>query len=263
MQLNKIFPMLVLTTLLAGCSDENVFSGTEEDFENASYDLALYEEEVARQEACRNGTSANSDSWCCKQYGYRCEYVSSSSAQSEETKCYYGTSTHTDSWCCSSYGYRCTSSSSSSYYYSSYSSSSSALTSYLKTSKTMYFALTYFYTSGDWDGLGAGDPEISFNIYAITSDGFEQKITTGTLLDKDNTKSWSGTISVTRTIPASTDTIKVCPKVVDEDVTYDDDYSSGYCYSIAHVGYLEDYAVQTQSDYKNTNCTVKWKWYLY
>jgi hypothetical protein len=228
MQLNKIFPMLVLTTLLAGCSDENVFSGTEEDFENASYDLALYEEEVARQEACRNGTSANSDSWCCKQYGYRC-----------------------------------TSSSSSSYYYSSYSSSSSALTSYLKTSKTMYFALTYFYTSGDWDGLGAGDPEISFNIYAITSDGFEQKITTGTLLDKDNTKSWSGTISVTRTIPASTDTIKVCPKVVDEDVTYDDDYSSGYCYSIAHVGYLEDYAVQTQSDYKNTNCTVKWKWYLY
>lgn len=258
MNLARIFPAIFFATLLVGCSDENAFSGTRDDIEDAEYELAQFEEENARRDSCRNGTSDYSDSWCCEYYGYQC--YSSSSSQSERTKCYNGTSTYSNSWCCTNYGYPCSSSSSSYYVYSS---SSSAPKPYLESSKSLKFTLTYFYTSSYWDGLGYGDPEISFTIYAITSEGFEQKITTGTILDKDDTQIWSGSASVTRTIPALTDTIKVCPKVIDADVSFNDDYSSGYCYGISHVGYLEDYDVQYQSDYRNTDCTVKWNWYLY
>lgn len=246
-------PIFALALFLFGCGDENGLSAAEEEM-----DSAIYNQDLEKRN-CRNGTSDYSDSWCCEYYGYQC--YSSSSSQSEATACYYGTSTHSDYWCCSNYGYRCSYSSSSSYDY--YYSSSSAPKSYLETSKSIKLTLTYFYTSKNWDVFGAGDPEISFNIYAITSDGFEKVISTGKLLDKDNTKSWSGASSVTKTIPAFTEIVKICPEVIDEDISNHDTLSSGYCYSKSSIGYLEDYDIQYQSDYLNEHCTVKWNWYLY
>ena len=172
-------------------------------------------------------------------------YKSSSSYQSESEKCRLGTSAYSDSYCCSTYGYQCK--------------------SYLESSKSMKFCLTYFETENNWDGLGVGDPEISFTIYAITSAGQSSTIYTGKLLDKDNTKFWSGNSCTTKTIPALTQTIKVCPTVIDEDVSSDgdDNYSSRMCYSVSSIGYLKDYDEQEQSDYRNSDCTVKWEWYLY
>lgn len=265
-KITKFSFFAILAIFAIGCSDENALSAVEDKIDDEvahqewkmSYDQRQ-SSSSAEEAACFYGTSTHTDSWCCKNYGYQC--YKSSSSTSEANACYYGTSTHSDYWCCTNYGYQCNSYSSSSYYY--YYSSSSAPKSYLETSKSIKLTLTYFYTSGNWDDLGAGDPEISFTIYAITSDGFEEEISTGLLLDKDNTKSWSGTSSVTKTIPVLTTTIKVCPEVIDEDISYDDDYSSGYCYSIFNIGYLEDYDVQYQSDYNNTDCTVKWHWYLY
>ncbi len=180
---------------------------------------------------------------CCSYYGIKCYSLSSSSYQSESEKCRLGTSAYSDSYCCSTYGYQCK--------------------SYLESSKSMKFCLTYFETENNWDGLGVGDPEISFTIYAITSAGQSSTIYTGKLLDKDNTKFWSGNSCTTKTIPALIQTIKVCPTVIDEDVSSDDDYSSGYCYSVSSIGYLKDYDEQEQSDYPNSDCTVKWEWYLY
>ena len=190
---------------------------------------------------------------CCSYYGIKCYssssssyygYSSSSSSyQSESEKCRLGTSAYSDSYCCSTYGYQCK--------------------SYLESSKSMKFCLTYFETENNWDGFGVGDPEISFTIYAITSAGQSTTIYTGKLLDKDNTKFWSGNSCTTKTIPALIQTIKVCPTVIDEDVSSDDDYSSGYCYSVSSIGYLKDYDEQEQSDYQNSDCTVKWEWYLY
>ena len=192
---------------------------------------------------------------CCSYYGIKCYssssssyygYSSSSSSyQSESEKCRLGTSAYSDSYCCSTYGYQCK--------------------SYLESSKSMKFCLTYFETENNWDGLGVGDPEISFTIYAITSAGQSTTIYTGKLLDKDNTKFWSGNSCTTKTIPALTQTIKVCPTVIDEDVSSDgdDNYSSRMCYSVSSIGYLKDYDEQEQSDYRNSDCTVKWEWYLY
>ena len=167
--------------------------------------------------------------------------------------------------CCSYYGIKCYSSSSSSYFGDSPSSSSNQSKSYLESSKSMKVCLTYFETESNWDVLGPGDPEISFTIYAITSTGQSTTIYTGMLLDEDNTKFWSGNSCTTKTIPALTQTIKVCPEVVDEDLTNSgtDNHSSGYCYSISDIGYLIDGDVQEQSDYRNSDCDVEWEWYLY
>ena len=237
---------------LFACTTESPFESVQEDIEDEiswdiDRDVELYKSSSSYQsesEKCRLGTSAYSDSWCCYNYGYQCyTYSSSSSYQSESEKCRLGTSAYSDSYCCSTYGYQCK--------------------SYLESSKSMKFCLTYFETENNWDGLGVGDPEISFTIYAITSAGQSSTIYTGKLLDKDNTKFWSGNSCTTKTIPALTQTIKVCPTVIDEDVSSDDDYSSGYCYSVSSIGYLKDYDEQEQSDYRNSDCTVKWEWYLY
>ena len=239
---------------LFACTTESPFESVQEDIEDEiswdiDRDVELYKSSSSYQsesEKCRLGTSAYSDSWCCYNYGYQCyTYSSSSSYQSESEKCRLGTSAYSDSYCCSTYGYQCK--------------------SYLESSKSMKFCLTYFETENNWDGLGVGDPEISFTIYAITSAGQSTTIYTGKLLDKDNTKFWSGNSCTTKTIPALIQTIKVCPTVIDEDVSSDgdDNYSSRMCYSVSSIGYLKDYDEQEQSDYWNSDCTVKWEWYLY
>ncbi len=129
----------------------------------------------------------------------------------------------------------------------------------------MYFTLTYYYQkSSGWDGLdGSGDPEVSFSVSFITESGaIISTRNTGILLDKTNTEIWSGTSSVTLTAPALTDTVKVCPEVLDEDISYHDDYSSGFCFKIAHIGTLNNYEVVEQKD-SNYDYILEWEWYLY
>lgn len=163
------------------------------------------------------------------------------------------------------------SSSSSSYRSSSsYQSSSSsvALFDYLTTSKDMKFTLTYYkQKSIGWDGKNNytdGDPIISFTVYFIQPNGIKTSATTGVLLNQNDIGEWSGTKTVYLDVPAFTDTIKVCPKVIDEDVLFNDDKSSNYCYSRINVGRtLVDYEVLYQSDDKNSYCILEWEWYLY
>lgn len=151
--------------------------------------------------------------------------------------------------------------SSSSYYYSS-----SSAKSYLTTAKTMKFTMTYYHQlSSNWDALGnTGDPRISFSVNFYDQYGTLLKNSgTGTLLSRDDCSIWRGTSSTTLTAPINTYKIKVIPKVIDADVSSDDDYSSGYSYSKAEVGYLEDYEVVEQNDSQNSDADVFWEWYLY
>lgn len=240
--------------LFTSCSDENAFSSINDDFEDFAGEASNDTEEKGK---CELGTSSYSDSWCCENYGYQCSYSSSSSYQSESEKCRLGTSSYSDSWCCTNYGYQC--------YYSS--SSSYQSKNYLDEPKTITFVMTSLETGSDWDGSNTkGDPEISFTIYAISDYGDTLKtISTGILLDKSNTTSWSGISGYTGVVPAYTETIKVCPKVVNEDVFFDNDYSSRECYSINEIGYLSDNSYQYQSDYKygGKGYELEWYWYLY
>ena len=275
--------------LFTSCSDENAFSSINDDFEDFAGEASNDTEEKGK---CKLGTSSYSDSWCCENYGYQCSYSSSSSYNSESEKCRLGTSSYSDSWCCTNYGYRCYYSSSSSYNseaekcrlgtssysdswcctnygYQCYYSSSSSYQSknYLDEPKTITFVMTSLETGSDWDGSNTkGDPEVSFTIYAISDYGDTLKtISTGILLDKSNTTSWSGISGYTGVVPAYTETIKVCPKVVNEDVIFDNDYSSRGCYSINEIGYLSDNSYQYQSDYKygGKGYELEWYWYWY
>jgi hypothetical protein len=129
----------------------------------------------------------------------------------------------------------------------------------------MKFSLTYYkQVSSSWDIFdNAGDPEVSFTVYCY-SDGTQLKtLSTGLLLDKEDVTSWSGTSSKTLTIPVNTDEIKVCPKVVDDDPSSDDEKTvSGGCKTVSEVGYLADYSVQAQYQYTSVY-KIDWEWYLY
>ena len=253
----KTLPIFALALFLFGCGDENGFSAAEEEM-----DSAIYNQDLEKRN-CSNGTSDYSDSWCCKYYGYQCQ--SSSSSQSELAKCYNGTSTHTDSWCCTNYGYRCNSYSSSSSYSYYYSSSSANAKYYTETAKTLNFSRTYYkqLVKFDESSLSDGDPKISFTIKLVNITGDTTKKSTGTLLSLSNQGSWSGTMSVSFAVPANTEQIYVCPTVLDVDVLFDDNYSSGYCYYRSSIGYLDDYEKVYQSDYESKKYSLEWEWYLY
>lgn len=191
----------------------------------------------------------------------------SSSSMSESDKCYYGTSIYGDQWCCTYYGYRCGYVSSSSRMYSSSSSyrySSSSGTYYLTSAKTMKLSLTsYKQVSKNWDGLdNAGDPEVSFVIYTYSDGVSAQTITTPLFIDLSGQRSWMGTVTKTYTINRGVDKIKICPKVIDEDVSSHDNYSSGKCFTVSDIGYLNSYDIQEQKD-SNSDYELKWEWYLY
>ena len=179
---------------------------------------------------------------------------------SESEKCRLGTSSYSDIYCCSYYGYQCNSSSSS--YRNTYSSSSSA-TYYLTSAKTLKITLTYYkQLSSNWDGLdNAGDPEVSFNIYTYSDGVLGQTINTVTFIDKQDTRSWSGSVTKSYTINKGTDAIKICPKVIDEDISEHDNYSSGKCFSTSNIGYLKSTDIKEQEDY-NSNYDLEWEWYL-
>lgn len=213
------------------------------------------------------GDDGNSGNAVAPQYG------GNSSTMSEMERCMNGISAYGDKYCCSNYGYRCETLSSSSAKISLSSSSTKSSSSsqvvfdYLTTAKTMNFTFTYYkQKSANWDASSNsytdGDPRISFNIYFVQPDGEASVVNTGKLLAQDDIGSWAGAKEFVTNVPALTDTIKVCPSVIDQDVLIDDDKSSGYCYLVAHVGRIENGVVTRQDDYKSTDYTLEWEWYL-
>lgn len=252
---------------LTACGDSPLYMAGEdiEDAEDWARNDTYYSMEREAQNKASSSSMAQARSMCEARYNSTCC-----------SNCYYAYGYYECSYCTNKcyddYGYYiCYSSSSyrysSSSYYSYYSSSSSApaKTYYLKTSKTMKFSLTYYkQVSSSWDIFdNAGDPEVSFTVYCY-SDGTQLKsLSTGLLLDKEDVTSWSGTSSKTLTIPVNTDEIKVCPKVVDDDPSSDDEKTvSGGCKTVSDVGYLADYSVQAQYQY-NSVYQIDWEWYLY
>jgi hypothetical protein len=265
---------LLMLAFLGACADESPVSSLEEEIADDKYDVQTvinsdknnyYSSSslITEKEACYYGTSYQSDSWCCLNFGYQCSYssssyyygnsyyssssskkYSSSSYVSESEKCRLGTSSSPDSYCCRYYGYQCG----------------------IAESKTMVFTLTHYeqITSG-WDGLqNAGDPEVYFNIYTYSEGDRAQTLETGVMLNRSDLTYWTGEITTTLKLIQGVDSIKVCPHITDEDVSIHDDYSSGYCYSINKVGTIKDYDdVIEQSDYKNTKASLEWEWYLY
>lgn len=256
MKKNKIISWMVsllMLAFLASCADDSPVSSLEEEINQpeAKYSSSAYWQ--SEKEACYYGTSYKSDSWCCSNFGYQCSYSSSSyyygnsyssSSVSESEKCRLGTSSYSDSYCCSNYGYQCG----------------------IAESKTMVFTLTrYEQKTSGWDGLqNAGDPEVYFYIYTYSEGVSAQTLKTGVMLDRSDLTYWTGEITTTLKLIQGVDSIKVCPYITDEDLELHDDYSSGYCYSINKVGTIKDYDdVIEQSDYKNTDASLEWEWYLY
>lgn len=252
---------------LTACGDSPLYMAGEdiEDAEDWARNDTYYSMEREAQIKASSSSMAQARSMCEARYNYTCC-----------SNCYYVYGYYECSYCTNKcyddYGYYiCYSSSSyrysSSSYYSYYSSSSSApaKTYYLKTSKTMKFSLTYYkQVSSDWDIFdNAGDPEVSFTVYCYSEGSLLKSLSTGLLLDKVDITSWSGTSSKTLTIPVNTDEIKVCPKVVDDDPSSDDEKTvSGGCKTVSDVGYLADYSVQAQYQYTSVY-KIDWEWYLY
>ena len=156
------------------------------------------------------------------------------------------------------------------------SSSSSAEFEYLTKSKTMKFTLKYYRrTVCSMDGKSKkkcnyadGNPNVSFTIDFIQPGGSKTTFSTKESINKkwfeyDDLGEWEGTLSFTTNVPALTSTIKVCPKVVDVDALFDDDVSSGYCYSKSNVGQLPNKEVVVQSDTRADKYKLEWEWYLY
>lgn len=247
----KLILLFTTSLLLIACADESPMESVNHEIGSAEREYEdeqaqeKYEREEQRQKnACYNGTSTNSDSWCCYNYGYQCNTAKSSSSS------YYN------------------------YYYSSssYKSSNSSTTSYnyLTQSKSMKFTLTYYnQLTSAWDGVSAGgaysdgDPTISFTIYFIASGGQSDSESTGTLLSLQDQGSWSGTAATTIFVPNGTQDIKVCPKVIDKDAFSNDDMSSGKCYTKTNIGKLANNSKVEQSDYNATKYDLEWEWYLY
>lgn len=210
------------------------------------------------------GDDGNSGNATAPQYGGGT--ITSSSATNEIASCLNGTNPLGDKYCCTNFGYRCDVTSSSSVKEVP-SSSSQVVFDYLTSAKTMNFTLTYYkQKSVNWDASSNsytdGDPRISFNIYFIQPNGDGSVVSTGILVAFDDKGDWAGAKEFMTSVPALTDTIKVCPSVIDQDVLVDDDKSSGYCYLVAHVGRMDDYTVKKQDDYKSTDYTLEWEWYL-
>lgn len=156
------------------------------------------------------------------------------------------------------------------------SSSSSEELEYLTKSKTMKFTLkSYKQTVCSMEGKSKkscsyddGDPNVSFTIEFVQPGGSKTTFSTRESINKkwfeyDDMGEWNGELSFTTTVPALTSTIRVCPRVADIDVAFDDDVSSGYCYSQSKVGQLPNKKVVQQSDDMAEKYNLKWEWYLY
>jgi hypothetical protein len=174
-------------TFLMACADESPVSSLEE------YHYSSSSSCTSIIDCADAGSRPPSYSSSSKKY-------SSSSYVSESEKCRLGTSSYPDSYCCSYYGYQC-----------SYTSNET------EEEKEMVLTLTYYKqnkTTGE-----DRDPEISFTVYTINSDGDTlQSLKTDQLTDWDNVTEWDVRIEASPlTIAAGVATIYVCPIIIDDD----------------------------------------------
>ena len=263
--IHKFLLLFIASSLFVACGDESPMSAANNEISEKEkqheQEQKEREQEIQRQkEACYYGTSNNSASWCCSNFGYQCNTTKSSSSAKSSSSYKYSSSSRKHS-----------SSSTISYYYSSSSkTSSNTKKSYLTQSKNLKLTLTYFkQETPDWDNTlsmknyADADPRISFKIQFRKNDGTRDSVMTENLLEKQDTGEWEGRIDFTTTVPIYTDSIYVFPRITDADLLINDDYSSGYGYGVHSIGYIKDYEVWDQTDEENKQCTLKWEWYLY
>ena len=252
----KLNSILFASLIFIACAEESPTSSV---MENIS-EKEQQENEQREKDACYYGTSYNSASWCCSNYGYQCNTATSSSSAKSSSSYKYSSSSR-----------KYSSSSTINYYYSSSSkTSSNTQKTYLTKSKNIKLTLTYFkQETPDWDNTlsmknyADADPRISFKIQFRKNDGTRDSVMTENLLEKQDTGEWEGRIDFTTTVPIYTDSIYVFPRITDADLLINDDYSSGYGYGVHSIGYIKDYEVWYQTDEENKQCTLKWEWYLY
>ena len=257
----KLNSILFASLIFIACAEESPTSSV---MENIS-EKEQQENEQREKDDCYYGTSYNSASWCCSNYGYQCNNVKSSSSTKKSSV----KSSSSNKYSSSSKKY--SSSSITNYYYSSSSkTSSNTQKTYLTKSKNIKLTLTYFkQETPDWDNTlsmknyADADPRISFMIQFRKNDGTRDSVMTKNLLEKQDTGEWEGRIDFTTTVPIYTDSIYIYPQITDADLLINDDYSSGYGYGYSKVGYMKDYEVNYESDDQNKQCTLEWEWYLY
>lgn len=258
MKKNKIISWVVsllMLTFLASCADDSPVSFLEEEYHYSSSSSCTSIIDCADAGSRPPGYSSSSEKYSSSSYYYGNSYYSSSSSKkyssssyvSESEKCRLGTSSYPDSYCCSYYGYQC-----------SYTSNET------EEEKEMVLTLTYYKqnkTTGE-----DRDPEISFTVYTINSDGDTlQSLKTDQLTDWDNVTEWDVRIEASPlTIAAGVATIYVCPIIIDDDgILGNQNLSSKYCYGSGNIGTLKNGDVVKQSDYENTKSILEWEWYLY
>lgn len=257
----KLNTILFASLIFIACAEESPTSSV---MENIS-EKEQQENEQREKDDCYYGTSYNSASWCCSNYGYQCNNVKSSSSTKKSSV----KSSSSNKYSSSSKKY--SSSSITNYYYSSSSkTSSNTQKTYLTKSKNIKLTLTYFkQETPDWDNTlsmknyADADPRISFMIQFRKNDGTRDSVMTKNLLELQDTGEWAGRIDFTTTVPIYTDSIYIYPQITDADLLINDDYSSGYGYGYSKVGYMKDYEVNYESDDQNKQCTLEWEWYLY
>ena len=246
---------LLMLAFLGACADESPVSSLEEEYHYSSSSSCTSIIDCADAASRPPGYSSSSEKYSSSSYYYGNSYYSSSSSKkyssssyvSESEKCRLGTSSYPDSYCCSYYGYQC-----------SYTSNET------EEEKEMVLTLTYYKqnkTTGE-----DRDPEISFTIYTINSDGDTlQSLKTDQLTDWDNVTEWDVRIEASPlTIAAGVATIYVCPIIIDDDgILGNQNLSSKYCYGSGNIGTLKNGDVVKQSDYENTKSILEWEWYLY
>ncbi len=232
-------------TFLMACADESPVNPLEEEYHYSSSSSCTSIIDCADAASRPHGYSSSSEKYSSSSYYYGNSYSSSSVSESE--KCRLGTSSYPDSYCCSYYGYQC-----------SYTSNET------EEEKEMVLTLTYYKqnkTTGE-----DRDPEISFTVYTINSDGDTlQSLKTDQLTDWDNVTEWDVRIEASPlTIAAGVATIYVCPIIIDDDgILGNQNLSSKYCYFRKNIGTLKNGDVVKQSDYENTKSILEWEWYLY
>lgn len=258
MKKNKIISWVVsllMLTFLASCADDSPVSFLEEEYHYSSSSSCTSIIDCADAGSRPPGYSSSSKKYSSSSYYYGNSYYSSSSSKkyssssyvSESEKCRLGTSSYPDSYCCSYYGYQC-----------SYTSNET------EEEKEMVLTLTYYKQNKT---IGEDrDPEISFTVYTINSDGDTlQSLKTDQLTDWDNVTEWDVRIEASPlTIAAGVATIYVCPIIIDDDgILGNQNLSSKYCYGSGNIGTLKNGDVVKQSDYENTKSILEWEWYLY
>lgn len=250
MKLLQVF----LSFLFYACSGESPLENFEEDAYDIERNQYNEENETAYERCVKNNYYDGRN--CCDSYGnYTC-YSSSSKTDYEVVKSELQLcSEKYNSTCCNNcyedlHTYQCKYCTDK--FYDAY---GKYLCSATTIEKTIKFTLTEYrqLEKMDANNLTDGDPIISFILTFIKSDGTKIENKTGNLLELSNKGSWSGEIFVLYTVPATTDTIKVCPILLEDDPLSDDEeYNSGYCYIETKLNALNDYEVVYQKDYKAT-----------